>query len=72
VWLFATGRRIDRVAQVVFAIHVVRNVARMATVYLGVPLFPTAAYDAAYFPMVVAFYVPLAYWFVRRDDHARR
>jgi hypothetical protein len=72
--LFATGLRIDRVIQVAFAINALRNAARMATVYLGVPLFPTAAYDAAYFPLVVAFYAPVAYWLLHRDDRgsARR
>lgn len=68
VWLFATGRRLDRVIQVVFAINALRNATRMLTVYAGWPLFPTAAYDAAYFAMVVAFYGPVAYWLVKRDD----
>ncbi|HEX8109754.1 MAG TPA: hypothetical protein VF516_18610 [Kofleriaceae bacterium] len=41
------------------------------TVYAGWPLFPSAAYDAAYFAMVVAFYGPVAYWLVKRDDTGR-
>ncbi len=68
VWLFATGRRLDRAIQVVFAFNALRNATRMLTVYVGWPLFPAAAYDAAYFAMVVAFYGPVAYWLVRRDD----
>jgi hypothetical protein len=71
VWLFATGRRLDRVIRVVFAINALRNAARMVTVYIGWPLFPAAAYDAAYFAMVVAFYGPVAYWLVKRDDADR-
>jgi hypothetical protein len=71
VWLFATGRRLDRVIQVVFAINALRNAARMVTVYIGWPLFPAAAYDAAYFAMVVGFYGPVAYWLVKRDDADR-
>jgi hypothetical protein len=71
VWLFATGRRLDRVIQVVFAINALRNATRMVTVYIGWPLFPAAAYDAAYFAMVVAFYGPIAYWLVKRDDADR-
>jgi hypothetical protein len=69
-WLFATGRRIDRIVQAVFVFHALRNVARMTTVYIGWPLFPAAAYDAAYFAMVVVFYAPVAYWLIRRDDAA--
>jgi hypothetical protein len=68
VWLFATGRALDRVIQVVFVLNALRNATRMLTVYAGVPLFPAAAYDAAYFAMVVAFYGPVAYWLVKRDD----
>lgn len=67
-WLFATGRRIDRLVQAVFVLNALRNATRMITVYVGVPLFPAAAYDAAYFAMVVAFYAPVAYWLIRRDD----
>ena len=44
--MFASGRRIDRIVQVVFAIHALRGLARMLTVYVGLPLFPAAA---AYF-----------------------
>ncbi|MEO8552782.1 MAG: hypothetical protein ABI678_22545 [Kofleriaceae bacterium] len=66
VWLFSTGRRIDRVVQAVFAFNALRNLTRLITVYVGVPLFPGDAYTAAYFPMVVVFYAPLAYWFVKR------
>lgn len=68
-WLFATGRKIDRLIQVVFVLNALRNATRMLTVYVGWPLFPAAAYDAAYFAMVVAFYAPVAYWFVKRDDY---
>jgi len=71
-WLFASGRRIDRIVQVVFAIHALRSIARMLTVYVGLPLFPAAAYDAAYFPLVIVFYAPVAYWLVRRDDDGGR
>lgn len=67
-WLFATGRALDRVIQVVFVLNAVRNATRLLTVYAGWPLFPAAAYDAAYFAMVVAFYGPVAYWLVKRDD----
>jgi hypothetical protein len=70
VWLFASGRRIDRIVQVVFAIHALRGLARMLTVYVGLPLFPAAAYDAAYFPLVIVFYAPVAYWLVKRDGDA--
>ena len=66
VWLFSTGRRIDRIAQAVFTFNALRNFARMLTVYVGIPLFPSAAYEAVYFAMVVVFYLPLAYWFVKR------
>jgi hypothetical protein len=69
-WLFATGRRIDRVIQAVFVLNVLRNATRLLTVYVGWPLFPSAAYSAAYFALVVAFYVPIAYWFLKRDDHS--
>jgi hypothetical protein len=69
-WLFATGRRLDRIIQAVFVFHALRNVTRLITVYIGWPLFPAAAYDAAYFAMVVAFYAPVAYWLIRRDDPA--
>jgi hypothetical protein len=65
--LFATGRKLDRVIQVVFVLNALRNATRMLTVYAGWPLFPDAAYSAAYLPMVVAFYAPVAYWLVRRD-----
>lgn len=65
VWLFSTDRRIDRIAQAVFAFHVLRNLTRILTVYAGVPLFPNDAYAALYFPMVIAFYAPLAYWFTQ-------
>jgi hypothetical protein len=68
VWLFATGRPLDRVIQVVFVLNALRNATRLLTVYAGWPLFPAAAYDAAYFAMVVAFYGPIAYWLVKRDD----
>jgi hypothetical protein len=34
----------------------------------GEPLSPAAAYEAAYFAMAVAFYGPVAYWQVKRDD----
>jgi hypothetical protein len=71
MWLFATGRRLDRVLQIVLAIHAVRSAARLITVYIGWPLFPAAAYDAAYFAMTVAFYGPVAYWLVQRDDAGR-
>lgn len=67
-WLFASGRRIDRIVQVVFVLNALRNATRLITVYIGWPLFPAAAYDAAYFAMVLAFYVPVAYWLIRRDD----
>ena len=67
-WLFATGRTLDRVIQVVFVFNALRNATRMLTVYAGVPLFPAGAYDAAYFAMVIAFYGPVAYWLVKRDD----
>jgi len=69
-WLFATGRPVDRVIQAVFVFTALRNATRLLTSYAGVPLFPTAAYEAAYFPMVVVFYAPLAWWFVKRlpDD----
>lgn len=67
-WLFATGRALDRVIQVVFVLNALRNATRLLTVYAGWPLFPAAAYDAAYFAMVVAFYGPVAYWLVKRDD----
>ena len=67
-WLFATGRTLDRVIQVVFVLNALRNATRLLTVYAGWPLFPAAAYDAAYFAMVVAFYGPVAYWLVKRDD----
>jgi len=67
-WLFATGRSLDRVIQVVFVLNALRNATRLLTVYAGWPLFPAAAYDAAYFAMVLAFYGPLAYWLVKRDD----
>ena len=67
-WLFATGRTLDRVIQVVFVFNALRNATRMLTVYAGVPLFPAGAYDAAYFAMVFAFYGPVAYWLVKRDD----
>ena len=70
VWLFSTDRRVDRIAQAVFAFNALRNLTRMLTVYAGVPLFPSAAYGAVYFPMVVVFYAPLAYWFVKRGDAA--
>jgi hypothetical protein len=43
----------------------------LLTVYAGWPLFPAAAYDAAYFAMVVAYYGPIAYWLVKRDDTGR-
>ena len=66
VWLFASGRKIDRVIQAVFLLNVLRNTARMLTTYAGLPIFSTGAYEAAYFPMVVAFYVPLAYWLIKR------
>ena len=66
-WLFASGRKIDRVIQIVFVLNVARNATRMLTVYFGWQLFPDAAYSAAYFPMVIAFYAPAAYWLVRRD-----
>ena len=69
-WLFATGRRLDRVVQAAFVLNTLRNATRMITVYIGWPLFPAAAYDAAYFAMVVAFYGPIAYWLIRRDDVA--
>ena len=65
--LFATGRKIDRVIQIVFVLNALRNATRMLTVYAGWPLFPDAAYTAAYLPMVIAFYAPAAYWLVRRD-----
>jgi hypothetical protein len=39
----------------------------MLTVYVGLPLFPAAAYDAVYFPLVIVFYAPVAYWLVKRD-----
>jgi hypothetical protein len=68
-WLFATGRSLDRVIQVVFVLNALRNATRLLTVYAGWPLFPAAAY----FAMVVAFYGPIAYWLVKRDDgHAGR
>ena len=67
-WLFATGRRLDRLIQAAFVLNALRNATRLITVYVGVPLFPAAAYDAAYFVMVVAFYAPVAYWLIRRDD----
>lgn len=67
-WLFATGRALDRVIQVVFVLNALRNATRLLTVYAGVPLFPAGAYDAAYFAMVIAFYGPVAYWLVKRDD----
>ena len=66
VWLFASGRKLDRIAQAVFALNAMRTAARHLTVYAGVPLFPTHAYEHAYFPLVVAFYAPLAYWLWRR------
>ena len=66
-WLFATGRKIDRVIQVVFVLNVVRNATRMLTVYVVWQLFPEAAYNAAYLPMVIAFYAAVAYWLLRRD-----
>ena len=66
-WLFAGGRRIDRIAQAIFVFNALRTATRMLTVYVGLPLFPSAAYDAAYFPMVVAFYAPAAYWLIKRD-----
>ena len=69
-WLFASGRRLDRIAQVVFVMHALRNAARTLTVYAGIPLFPGPAYDAAYFPLVVAFYAPVAYWLIHRDPEA--
>ena len=68
IWLFASDRPIDRVIQVVFALNVLRNATRLITVYIGWPLFPAEAYSAAYFPMVIAFYAPVAYWLVMRDD----
>ena len=68
VWLFATGRRLDRLIQAAFMLNALRNAARLITVYIGWPVFPAAAYDAAYFAMVVAFYAPVAYWLIRRDD----
>ena len=66
-WLFASGRKIDRVIQIVFVLNVARNATRMLTVYVGWQLFPDAAYSAAYVPMVIAFYAPAAYSLVRRD-----
>jgi hypothetical protein len=69
-WLFATGRALDRVIQAVFVFHVLRNVTRMLTVYVGWPLFPAGAYNTAYFAMTVAFYGPVAYWLIRRDPAA--
>ena len=71
IWLFATGSRIDRVIQAVFVLNVLRNATRLVTSYAGLPVFPTAAYEAAYFPMVVAFYSSVAYWFVKRQADAR-
>jgi len=66
IWLFATGRPLDRLIQAAFALNVLRNASRMLTSYAGLPLFPGAAYEAVYFPMVVAFYAPIAYWLVKR------
>jgi len=66
VWLFESGRKLDRIAQAVFALNAARTAARHLTVYAGVPLFPTHAYEHAYFALVVAFYAPLAYWLWRR------
>ncbi len=68
VWLFASGRPIDRVIQAAFALNVLRNATRMITVYIGWPLFPAEAYSAAYFPLVIAYYAPVVYWLARRDD----
>lgn len=70
VWLFSTGRRIDRLVQAVFAFNVLRNLTRLLTVYAGVPVFPDDAYAALYFPMVVVFYAPLASWFMIRTRDA--
>lgn len=67
-WLFAGGRRLDRVIQAVFVFNALRNASRMLTVYAGLPLFPAAAYNAAYYAMVLVFYAPVAYWLIRRDD----
>jgi len=69
-WLFATGRKLDRVIQAVFAIHALRNLTRLLTVYAGWPLFPSAGYNTAYFALVLAFYLPVAYWLVKRDAPA--
>jgi len=66
-WLFSTDRKIDRVIQLVFVLNALRSATRMLTVYVGWQLFPDAAYGAAYFPMVIAFYAPVAYWLLRRD-----
>jgi len=66
VCLFASGRKLDRIAQAVFALDALRTLGRQLTVYAGVEVFPAHAYEVLYFPLVVAFYAPLAYWLVRR------
>lgn len=68
VWLFSTGRRLDRVVQAVFVINIARNALRQLTVYAGVNVFPSPAYESLYFPLVVAFYLPLAYWLIKRSS----
>lgn len=72
VWLFSTGRRLDRVVQAVFVVNILRNALRQLTVYAGVNLFPSAAYEHLYFPLVVVFYLPLAYWLVTRSSGSDR
>jgi hypothetical protein len=68
--LFAPPPRIHVVIRVALAINIARIATRMATVYLGVPLFPAAAYEHLYLVMVVLFYAPVAYWLVRLENES--
>jgi hypothetical protein len=66
LFLFEVPPARNWVIRVVFAWNVLRIAARQLTGYAGIPLLPGDVYDAIYLPLVVvAFYVPAAWWLWR-------
>ena len=68
LFLFETPPQINWVIRAALAVNVLRIATRMLTLYAGIPLFPTGAYESVYIILVLLFYVPVAYWLFKLDD----
>lgn len=67
-FLFDAPPRINHVLGAAIALNVLRIATRMLTLYAGIPVFPTGAYENVYFVLVLLYYVPVAYWLFRLAD----